>query len=94
MYWKSVIPALLAGSVQAGSLRFSCSQLVVERLDPLVNPGQLQAPHLHQIVSKTVKGRPKYGRLTGADWWQLVQRFNGPVHRTCRSIYVYNMHSE
>ncbi|KAI2607733.1 uncharacterized protein GGS25DRAFT_523258 [Hypoxylon fragiforme] len=31
-------------------LRFSCSQLVVERLDPLVNPGVVGSPHLHQII--------------------------------------------
>lgn len=31
-------------------LRFSCSQLVVERLDPLVNPGIVGSPHLHQII--------------------------------------------
>lgn len=31
-------------------LRFSCSQLVVDRLDPLVNPGLIPSPHLHQIV--------------------------------------------
>lgn len=34
MYWGSLL--LLAGSavVDAATLRFSCSQLVVERLDP------------------------------------------------------------
>ncbi|KAK4152586.1 hypothetical protein C8A00DRAFT_34740 [Chaetomidium leptoderma] len=31
-------------------LRFQCSQLVVERLDPLVNPGSIPSPHLYQIV--------------------------------------------
>jgi hypothetical protein len=31
-------------------LRFQCSQLVVERLDPLVNPNVAPSPHLHQIV--------------------------------------------
>jgi len=31
-------------------LRFGCSQLVTERLDPLVNPGVPQTAHLHQIV--------------------------------------------
>ncbi|KAK5625980.1 hypothetical protein RRF57_001696 [Xylaria bambusicola] len=31
-------------------LRFSCSQLVTERLDPLVNPGVVGSPHLHQII--------------------------------------------
>ena len=31
-------------------IRFYCSQLVVQRLDPLVNPGEAPTPHLHQIV--------------------------------------------
>jgi hypothetical protein len=31
-------------------LRFQCSQLVVDRIDPLVNPGTIPSPHLHQIV--------------------------------------------
>ncbi|KAI1344662.1 hypothetical protein F5Y15DRAFT_421829 [Xylariaceae sp. FL0016] len=41
--------ALLAPNALA-LLRFSCSQLVVERLDPLVNPGVTGSPHLHQII--------------------------------------------
>ncbi|PGH02773.1 hypothetical protein AJ79_07538 [Helicocarpus griseus UAMH5409] len=31
-------------------LRFACSQLVVERTDPLVEPGENPSSHLHQIV--------------------------------------------
>lgn len=31
-------------------MRFECSQLVIDRLDPLVSPGSVPAPHLHQIV--------------------------------------------
>ena len=31
-------------------LRFSCSQLVTERLDPLVNPGVTGTPHVHQVI--------------------------------------------
>lgn len=50
--------ALLAqdASAQRGNargadfLRFGCSQLVVERTDPIVNPGQIFSPHVHQIV--------------------------------------------
>jgi hypothetical protein len=34
----------------AAMMRFSCSQLVVERMDPLVSPGLMQSGHLHQIV--------------------------------------------
>ncbi|KAI0405393.1 hypothetical protein F4802DRAFT_614788 [Xylaria palmicola] len=36
-----------------GLLRFPCSQLVVDRLDPLVTPGEVPSPHLHQIVGGT-----------------------------------------
>ncbi|KAI3319799.1 hypothetical protein HD806DRAFT_508020 [Xylariaceae sp. AK1471] len=44
--------ALLAqnAAAQFNMLRFACSQLVVDRVDPLVNPGQTYTPHLHQIV--------------------------------------------
>ncbi|KAI0977430.1 hypothetical protein F4678DRAFT_468602 [Xylaria arbuscula] len=30
-------------------LRFSCSRLTIERLDPLVSPGETQSPHTHQV---------------------------------------------
>lgn len=41
--------AVLAPEVSA-LLRFSCSQLVTERLDPLVDPGKAPSQHVHQIV--------------------------------------------
>lgn len=53
MQWKALALALLVehGSGQTlEMLRFSCSQLVVDRLDPLVSPGSIPSPHLHQIV--------------------------------------------
>ncbi|KAI1487419.1 hypothetical protein F5X96DRAFT_149321 [Biscogniauxia mediterranea] len=44
--------ALLArnAAAQFNMLRFACSQLVVDRIDPLVNPGMTYTPHLHQLV--------------------------------------------
>lgn len=39
-----------AAAQQAHMMRFACSQLTVERLDPLVNPGVVGSPHTHQIV--------------------------------------------
>src|SRR5690349_21579814 len=51
--WASLAAAaaLLAnGAVAQNMLRFACSQLVVDRVDPLVNPGIRYTPHLHQIV--------------------------------------------
>jgi hypothetical protein len=58
MFMQSLtLVALLAQDVFAqtsvGSdlfIRFGCSQLVVERIDPLVNPGVNPSPHTHQIV--------------------------------------------
>jgi hypothetical protein len=58
----AVIAGLLAGNgvaqftppsgccATAAMLRFSCSQLVIERIDPLVSPGMVGSPHNHQIV--------------------------------------------
>jgi len=59
MFWPALaLAALLAqdASAQTGSakgasfLRFGCSQLVVERSDPLINPGVIPSPHMHQVV--------------------------------------------
>jgi hypothetical protein len=51
MLGKSLILALFAQSITAQQMiRFGCSQLVIERLDPLVNPGSTPSPHVHQIV--------------------------------------------
>lgn len=35
---------------QSSMMRFQCSQLVIDRIDPLVQPGILPSTHLHQIV--------------------------------------------
>lgn len=48
-----LLAAAFAGKIAAQTahmMRFGCSQLVVERLDPLVNPGQVGTPHVHQII--------------------------------------------
>ena len=54
MLWSALAFAALAdaqGFMQGlNHLRFGCSQLTVERLDPLVNPGELPTPHIHQVV--------------------------------------------
>lgn len=43
--------ALFVQGIDANSvLRFGCSQITVERLDPLVNPGAAPSPHVHQII--------------------------------------------
>jgi hypothetical protein len=48
MHWTTATLFALAGPATA-LIRFQCSQLVVERLDPLVTPGLVPSPHVHQV---------------------------------------------
>jgi len=50
MQWSLVAAALGLASPASALLRFGCAQLTVQRLDPLVNPGQAPSSHLHQII--------------------------------------------
>ncbi|KAF2736303.1 hypothetical protein EJ04DRAFT_463201, partial [Polyplosphaeria fusca] len=47
MKWFSLL--LHVGLSQA-AIRFACSKVSVQRLDPLVEPGQIPSAHVHQIV--------------------------------------------
>lgn len=49
MYRRILFLAALF-TLSSALIRFQCSQLVVQRLDPLVNPGQIPSAHVHQIV--------------------------------------------
>jgi hypothetical protein len=48
MKWFTLVPALVAPS--EAFLRFGCATLSVQRLDPIVEPGQIPSAHLHQII--------------------------------------------
>lgn len=51
MIIKPVLVLAAASLATAQELmRFGCSQLTLDRIDPLVNPGQLPSPHMHQII--------------------------------------------
>ncbi|KAG6358920.1 hypothetical protein INS49_012440 [Diaporthe citri] len=49
MKWLSAAALSLVAPVQAG-LRFQCSTLTIQRLDPVVQPGAVPASHVHHIV--------------------------------------------
>ncbi|KEZ39131.1 hypothetical protein SAPIO_CDS10527 [Scedosporium apiospermum] len=51
MMLKSLV-ALATAQLAVGQelMRFGCSQLTLDRIDPLVNPGALPAPHMHQVI--------------------------------------------
>ncbi|CAG8954747.1 hypothetical protein HYFRA_00004672 [Hymenoscyphus fraxineus] len=55
MFWSGIIAftalfGLTNGQGQNTMLRFGCSQIVIDRIDPLVNPDMLPSPHMHQVV--------------------------------------------
>ncbi|KLU89850.1 hypothetical protein MAPG_08819 [Magnaporthiopsis poae ATCC 64411] len=51
MKHTAILTVALGLSAPASALlRFGCSQLTVQRLDPLVNPGETPSTHLHQII--------------------------------------------
>jgi len=51
MQWPTFLTlALTCVSPSIALLRFQCSQLVTQRLDPLVQPGMAPSTHVHQIV--------------------------------------------
>lgn len=53
MLFKSLAPAVAVLQLASAQelMRFGCSQLVIDRVDPLVNPGVVPAPHMHQVRS-------------------------------------------
>lgn len=47
----AVTAAVLADTALGQAMmRFQCSKLVLDRIDPLVNPGVVGSPHFHQVV--------------------------------------------
>jgi hypothetical protein len=49
-YLLPLLTVLTQDVLAQNMFRFACSQLVVERLDPIVTPGSVPSPHVHQIV--------------------------------------------
>ena len=65
MHWTTLLSALALAAhdvaavptedlakrqfAQAAMMRFQCSQLVYDRIDPLVQPGMLPSTHMHQV---------------------------------------------
>lgn len=53
MKWLLPTTLALVAPTYAG-LRFGCSTLSIQRIDPLVEPGNVPSAHLHQIVGGNV----------------------------------------
>ncbi|RYO76375.1 hypothetical protein DL763_010524 [Monosporascus cannonballus] len=52
MHFKALASALAATRLAAAQelMRFGCSELTIDRIDPLVEPGKLPSAHMHQII--------------------------------------------
>ncbi|RYC56240.1 hypothetical protein CHU98_g9966 [Xylaria longipes] len=97
----SVAVALIA-PVQAG-LRFACSSLTTQRVDPVVEPGQTPSAHVHHIVG----GNAFNATMTGdvgergtcttcemaedfSNYWTAVLYFKHPTNGSYHRVPVKN----
>lgn len=93
MQWATVAAALAALLLEQAAaqnmLRFACSQLVVERTDPLVNPGMKFTPHLHQMYATRISSRQFTCTNFTQCWRRRIQRHYGPERRPRSAFQVH-----
>lgn len=63
MQLNTLIAALGLFAPASALLRFGCSALTVQRLDPLVEPGMNPSTHLHQIIGGVCSSSPRFAVL-------------------------------
>ncbi|OIW22867.1 hypothetical protein CONLIGDRAFT_650300 [Coniochaeta ligniaria NRRL 30616] len=102
---KSLSVALalvLARTTQAG-LRFGCSSLTIQRLDPVVEPGNLPSAHLHHIVGGNAFNATMTGDVGArgtcttcqmaedfSNYWTAVMYFKHPTNGSYHRVPVIN----
>lgn len=69
MQWSALLAVLGLTAPASALIRFGCSSLTVQRLDPLVNPGQSPSSHLHQIIGGVCVSRDSSPGLNLALLW-------------------------
>ncbi|KAK4171215.1 hypothetical protein QBC36DRAFT_367586 [Triangularia setosa] len=50
LYGLFLLPVVYGQGFSSTMLRFGCSEVVLDRIDPLVEPGGLPSAHVHQVV--------------------------------------------
>lgn len=98
--WLAAALALVATPSEA-ALRFGCSTVSIQRLDPLVEPGRIPSSHLHQIVG----GNAFNATMTGdigeqgtcttctftedfSNYWTAVMFFKHPTNGTYKRVPI------
>jgi hypothetical protein len=97
----SVALALIA-PVYAG-LRFGCSSLTIQRLDPVVEPGKVPSSHLHHIVGGNAFNATMTGDVGSrgtcttcemsedfSNYWTAVLYFKHPTNGSYHRVPVIN----
>jgi len=98
MKWQ--VALALAAPAQA-ALRFGCSTLTIQRLDPLVEPYKIPSAHLHQIVggnafNATMEGDVgERGTCTTctfsedfSNYWTAVMFFKHPTNGSYKRVPI------
>ncbi|KAB5517492.1 hypothetical protein GE09DRAFT_978905 [Coniochaeta sp. 2T2.1] len=98
MKWQ--VAAALVAPAQA-ALRFGCSTLTIQRLDPLVEPDKIPSAHLHQIVggnafNATMEGDVgERGSCTTctftedfSNYWTAVMFFKHPTNGSYKRVPI------
>ncbi|KAK4212768.1 hypothetical protein QBC37DRAFT_465115 [Rhypophila decipiens] len=107
MLWQTLLlaagaPWAAAQSLQGlNHLRFGCSQITIERLDPLVNPGEFPTPHMHQVVggnafNATIKPNTDVASLATcttcgpaedfSNYWTANVYYQSPTNKSYRRV--------
>ena len=90
------------GLVQAG-LRFGCSSLSIQRIDPVVEPGNIPSAHVHQIVGGNAFNATMTGDVGArgtcttcemsedfSNYWTAVLYFKHPTNGSYKRVPILN----
>ena len=93
--------SLAFASQAQAALRFGCSTLTIQRIDPVVEPGQVPSSHLHQIVggnafNATMNGDVgERGTCTTctfsedfSNYWTAVMFFKHPTNGSYKRVKI------
>lgn len=101
MKWFSLALALAFSGTSQAALRFGCSSLTIQRLDPLVEPGHLPSAHVHQIVGGNVFNASMSGNIGDqgtcttctfsedfSNYWTALMFFKHPTNGTYKRVPI------
>lgn len=99
---SAALALALAGTTHAG-LRFGCSSLTIQRLDPVVEPGNIPSSHLHHIAGGNAFNATMTGDVGArgtcttcqmsqdfSNYWTAVMYFKHPTNGSYHRIPVIN----